>query len=79
MSGKKLLEPKYGWKTPDRVYSISFGCQYLQDSSPAVAQNDETITANKITPFTRKLLAHPLIKKEQDAIVEDFSDLKKVW
>ena len=83
VADSKLLEPKDGWEALDRVYSISFGFQHPLDSttpkpvqdSTTSAEYDASITSNKMTPFTRKLLAHPLIKKEKDAMVDDVIDI----
>ena len=46
----------------------------VQDSTTS-AEYDALITSNKMTLFTRKLLAHPLIKKEKDAMVDDVIDI----
>lgn len=77
VSENKLLEPVDGWEAQDRVYSISFGfqCPSNSECTAKPAQHDAPISANKVTPFTRKLLAHPLIKKENDTMVDDFIDL----
>ena len=73
VSDNKLLEPKDGWEFPDRIYSISFGCPL---AAKAVQDSVAPIFARKVTPFTRKVLAHPLIKKENDTMVDDYIDLE---
>ena len=79
VADNKLLEPKDGWEFEDRIYSISFGFQCPSVTKPV---RDSVvpgpISANKVTPFTRKVLAHPLIKKENDTMVDDYIDLENV-
>ena len=78
MSDNKFLEPKDGWGASDRIDSVSCGCletRVLYNSSQCDAFGP--VAGSKSTPFTRRLLTHPLIKKEKDFMAEDVIDFDK--
>lgn len=77
VSDKKMLEPKDGWGTPERVYCVTFGQEEL--NSPGVRaervdvsnhQPNTTLTPQFGTVFQtarRLVVDHPLIKREEVA------------
>ena len=71
VSDKKMLEPKDGWGTPERVYRVTFG-QERQDSPveridvSSHQAGNTTLLTPQIGPTTRRLIVdHPLIKREE--------------
>ena len=57
VSGNSLLEPKDGWKTTTRVYTVSCGITSTTES------------AGEFTP-RRTLISHPMIIKREPAAPE---------
>ena len=58
ISGNSLLEPKDGWKTTTRIYTVSCG------------STTEQAAALDFTP-RRTLISHPMIKKEPAAVAAE--------
>ena len=59
VSGNSLLEPKDGWKTTTRVYTVSCGIT-------STAESAGEFTNSEFTP-RRTLISHPMIKREPAA------------
>ena len=59
VSGNSLLEPKDGWKTTTRVYTVSCGIT-------STAEFAGEFTNSEFTP-RRTLISHPMIKREPAA------------
>lgn len=76
VSDKQMLEPKDGWGTPERVYSVAFRQEGLD--SPGVTADRVDYTSNHQAnasfltpqisaafPTVRQMVDHPLIKREE--------------
>ena len=64
VSGNSLLEPKDGWKTTTRVYTVSCGITSTTESA-----GEFTNSAAEFTP-RRTLISHPMIIKREPAAAE---------
>ena len=62
VNGNSLLEPKDGWKTTTRVYTVSCGGTSEQAAADLVSSRD---------PRGRSLISHPMIKREPAAAEAD--------